>query len=49
MTLFCLPSYIFLNTQNFNEQNTKREKPVLAEYIMTLILAVPVFINIVQM
>lgn len=48
MILF-LQSYIFFNTQNFTEQNTKRAKPGLVKYIVTLILAVPVFINIVQM
>ena len=49
MILFCLQSYIFLDTQNVTEQNTKQGKPGLAEDIIILILALPVFINIVQM
>ena len=49
MILFCLQSYMFLDTQNYTEQNTKRGKPGLAEDITTPILALPVFINVVQM
>lgn len=31
--IFFLQIYIFFNTQNFTEQNTKRAKPGLVEYI----------------